>query len=136
MNALSPITAAPFDIDAAHMAAHGWTKIAAPLIKAYLALDHLHGDMLAASHDAGVYSYAISSSADDIGKAASQMPKDIEGIRDAVLADLSPPAPNWGRPISECSPEVADYDDLCEMWDERIRDVLSVEAAIDVEARS
>jgi hypothetical protein len=126
-------TASNFDLNAAHMAAHRWTEIARPLIKAYLAI---HGDVLAASYDAGVYRYSVKGAADGIGKAQAELLKDIDGIRDAVLADLSPPAPNWGRALHECSPEVIDYDDLCEQWEDRIRDVLSVEGAIAREARA
>lgn len=137
MNAQATFTRAvsAYDLNAAHMEAHRWADIARPLIRAYLALDLIHGDVLCASHAAGVYAYSISSSADDLGKAVGELRKDIEGIRDAVLGDLSPPQPNWGRPMHECSPEMIDYDDLCEVWEERIRDVLSVDAAIDLEAR-
>ena len=129
-------SAAPFDLSAAHMQAHRWTEIASPLIKAYLAIDQIHGDVLGASYDKGVYKWAVGQGADSIGKVQTQLLKDIESVRDAVLADLSPPAPNWGRNLHECSPEVIDYDDLCDMWQERIRDVLSVEGAIAMEARS
>jgi len=124
-----------FDLSAAHMKAHGWVDIARPLIKAYLALDLVQSDVLVASHNTESHAYDISAGASDIGSAVSALYKRIESVRDDVLADLSPPAPNWGRNLGECSPEVIDYDDLCDMWAERIRDVASVDSAIDREAR-
>jgi len=136
MNAPATIAPAPFDLNAAHMEAHRWVDIARPLIRAFLAIDQIHGDVLCASYEAGVYRYSVKGAANDLGKAVRSLHDDIEGIRDAVLADLSPPAPNWGRNLNECSPEVIDYDDLCDEWQERIRDVVSVDAAIDREARS
>lgn len=125
---------APFDLSAAHMQAHRWVDVARPLIVAYLAIDKIHGDLIAGSHDAGPYDYLLECSADRMGKAQDKRRADIEGIRDAVLVDLSPPAPNFGRHLNECSPEVIDYDDLCEVWAERCADVLTVDAAIDREA--
>ncbi|MET0439170.1 MAG: hypothetical protein ABW043_16925 [Devosia sp.] len=136
MTAHSPVERAPFDLNAAHMEAHRWVEVARPLIKAYLAIDQIHADVLGASYGAGVYAYSVKGAADDIGKAVGKLWDDIENIRDAVLADLSPPAPNWGRNLHECSPEVIDYDDLCDQWQERIGDVLSVDSAIGREARS
>jgi len=136
MNQLTSINAAPFDLNAAHMQAHRWVDVARPLILAYLKLDMIGSDVLCASYDAGVYAYDLKCCADRLGRQVDEIRKDIEGIRDAILADLSPPAPNFGRHLHECSPEVIDYDDLCEVWEERIRDVASVDAAIDREARA
>jgi hypothetical protein len=137
MNAPATIAPAPFDLNAAHMAAHKWVDIARPLIKAYLALDFIQNDVLVAAYEAEpnyANDYRVCSRR--LANEMREMRADIESIRDQWLADLSPPAPNWGRNLHECSPEVFDYDDLCDEWQERIRDVLSVDAAIDAEARS
>jgi hypothetical protein len=131
-----PMRVAGFDLNAAHMEAHRWVEIARPLIVAYLALDQIQGDVKAGSYDAGAYGYDVRKGAADIADAMKALLGRIEGIRDSRIADLSPPAPNWGRNLNECSPEVIDYDDLCDMWAERCADVATVDAAIDREARS
>jgi len=126
---------APFDLDTAHMAAHRWVDVARPLIKAYLALDLIQSDVIVAGHEARPHyacDYRVASHR--LASEMREMRSDIESIRDTWIGDLSPPAPNWGRHVEDVA-EVIDYDDLCDMWAERIRDVLSVDAAINLEAR-
>ena len=133
MNALTAIRPA-YDLDAAHKQAHEWVAIARPLIKAYLALDQIQSDVLCASHRAGAYASSIRCSATDLSEAMAELLKDIEGLRDAVLSDVGPRQPLGIAHFDHAAWDA--HDDLCEQWDERIRDVLSVEAAIGREARS
>lgn len=138
MNAPAQIrAAAPFDLNAAHMEAHKWVEIARPLIKAYLALDMVQSDVIVAAHEADPnYAHDMRTASHRLANTMRDILCDIEGIRDQWIADLSPPSPNWGRSMHKCSPEAIAYDDLCDMWAERCRDVASVDSAIDREARS
>lgn len=137
MNALTTIAAAPFDLNEAHMQAHKWVDIARPLIKAYLALDLVQSDVIVAGHEAlaefaGDFRLASHRLANEMRELLS----DMAAIRDQWIGDLSPPSPNRGIRVPDDESIWDDYDDLCDMWEERIRDVTSVEVAIDREARS
>jgi len=132
MNALAPIVAAPFDLNAAHMEAHRWVETARPLIVAYLALDQIDGDVRVASYGMGdtYWSSAIMDGAKMVSAAVTELYSQIEHVREMWIGDLSPPAPNRGVWSGVSQNDLDDYDDLCAMWDERIRDVISVDGAI------
>ena len=131
MNALAPVIAAPFDLNAAHMEAHRWVETARPLITAYLALDQIQSDVIVAGHEAHRnYANDFKVASHRLANEMRELRSDIEGIRDTWIGDLSPPAPNRGVWSGVPQSELDDYDDLCEMWEERIRDVASVDAAI------
>lgn len=131
MNHFATITAPAFDLNAAHMEAHRWVETAKPLIVAYLALDHIQSDVIVAGHEAHPnYANDFRVVSHRFANEMRELHADITGIRDTWIGDLSPPPPNRGAWATANPAEVDDYDDLCEIWEERIRDVMSVEAAI------
>lgn len=140
MNAFSTIAADP--VETAITKASEWVRVATPIIKAYLALDEIDGDMSSAAIDArgnrrwnAPVAYderVIEEARGEVKDAREALYKIIEGIREDLICDswLNEPA----GPLGD-TPEARDvYDarcDECEAFNDRLKvETISVDAAL------
>jgi hypothetical protein len=140
MNAFTNIVADP--VETAVAAANAWVRTATPIIKAYLALDMIDGDLRAAAHDFRghkrwnepvEYDERVCTEVrSDITKAAEQVYATIEGIREDFICDHWAHEPDGPADDSDAAAHAYDAAcDTCMEFNDRLkRETISVDAAV------